>query len=144
MYHVRYFAHQALIIQMKLNITKNYIILKNWFILLEVQAADIRLDPTYMLYYTISQIFHPTLTTGIAPMVALIFMNTSIFFGKLMFIRLSFLVFFFNFEGLPLFYLLFCDITFFAVDKEHFFYFISMLVTISSFMSVLIAKGLIV
>ena len=49
---------------------------------LEVQAADIRLDPTYMLYYTISQIFHPTLTTGIAPMVALIFMNTSIFFGN--------------------------------------------------------------
>ena len=52
------------------------------FFVLEVQAADIRLDPTYMLYYTISQIFHPTLTTGIAPMVALIFMNTSIFFGK--------------------------------------------------------------
>ena len=50
--------------------------------ILEVTAADIRLDPTYMLYYTISQIFHPTLTTGIAPMVALIFMNTSIFFGN--------------------------------------------------------------
>ena len=48
----------------------------------EVTAADIRLDPTYMLYYTISQIFHPTLTTGIGPMVALIFMNTSIYYGK--------------------------------------------------------------
>ena len=47
-----------------------------------VQASDMRLNPTYMLYYTISQIFHPTMTTAIIPMVALIFMNTSIFFGK--------------------------------------------------------------
>jgi len=44
-------------------------------------ASDMRLNPTYMLYYTISQIFHPTMTTSIIPMVALIFMNTSIFFG---------------------------------------------------------------
>jgi hypothetical protein len=36
-----------------------------------------------MLYYTISQIFHPTLTTGILPMAALIYMNASIFFGKM-------------------------------------------------------------
>ena len=48
------------------------------------EATDMRLNPTYMLYYTISQIFHPTMTTGIIPMVALIFMNTSIFFGKLL------------------------------------------------------------
>ena len=47
-----------------------------------IGVTDMRLNPTYMLYYTISQIFHPTLTTGIIPMVALIFMNTSIFFGK--------------------------------------------------------------
>ena len=50
-----------------------------------VQTSDLRLNPTYMLYYTISQIFHPTMTTAIIPMVALIFMNTSIFFGELLF-----------------------------------------------------------
>ena len=48
----------------------------------KIGVTDMRLNPTYMLYYTISQIFHPTLTTGIIPMVALIFMNTSIFFGE--------------------------------------------------------------
>ena len=42
-----------------------------------------RLDEDYAFYYTISMIFHPTLTTAIIPMVALIFMNTAIFFGKL-------------------------------------------------------------
>ena len=47
-----------------------------------IDLADIRLEPTYMLYYTISQIFHPTLTTGIVPMGVLIYMNTSIFLGK--------------------------------------------------------------
>ena len=51
-----------------------------------VQTSDLRLNPTYMLYYTISQIFHPTMTTAIIPMVALIFMNTSIFFGKNIFL----------------------------------------------------------
>jgi hypothetical protein len=49
----------------------------------EIKASDTRLNPTYMLYYTISQIFHPTLTTGILPMAALIYMNASIFFGKM-------------------------------------------------------------
>ena len=48
-----------------------------------IQASEMRLNPTYMLYYTISQIFHPTLTTGILPMAALIYMNTHIFLGKL-------------------------------------------------------------
>ena len=48
----------------------------------EIKASDTRLNPTYMLYYTISQIFHPTLTTGILPMAALIYMNASIFFGN--------------------------------------------------------------
>ena len=48
----------------------------------EIEVADMRLNPTYMLYYTISQIFHPTLTTGLLPMAALIYMNTKIFFGE--------------------------------------------------------------
>ena len=48
----------------------------------QIQASEMRLNPTYMLYYTISQIFHPTLTTGILPMAALIYMNTHIFLGK--------------------------------------------------------------
>lgn len=47
----------------------------------QIGIAEMRQDPTYMLYYTISQIFHPTLTTGIIPMAALIFMNWSIFKG---------------------------------------------------------------
>ena len=41
-----------------------------------VQVTEMRLNPTYIFYYTISQIFHPTLTTGILPMAALIYMNT--------------------------------------------------------------------
>ena len=49
----------------------------------EIKVSDTRMNPTYMLYYTISQIFHPTLTTGILPMAALIYMNASIFFGKI-------------------------------------------------------------
>ncbi len=48
----------------------------------EIGVTEMRLNPTYMLYYTISQIFHPTLTTGILPMGALIFMNFSIFMGE--------------------------------------------------------------
>ena len=49
----------------------------------EAKVSDMRLDEDYAFYYTISMIFHPTLTTAIIPMVALIFMNTAIFFGKL-------------------------------------------------------------
>eukprot|EP00094_Tigriopus_californicus_P008114 TCALIF_07810-PA protein Name:"Similar to FR FMRFamide receptor (Drosophila melanogaster)" AED:0.47 eAED:0.39 QI:0/0.5/0.4/0.8/1/1/5/0/292 len=48
----------------------------------EIEMADMRLNPTYMLYYTISQIFHPMFTTGILPMALLIYMNTSIFLGN--------------------------------------------------------------
>ncbi len=48
----------------------------------EIGVTEMRLNPTYMLWYTISQIFHPTLTTGILPMGALIFMNLSIFLGE--------------------------------------------------------------
>ena len=63
------------------------------FIPSEVQASDIRTDPTYMLYYNLGQMLHPTLTTGIAPMVALIFMNTSIFFGNIKIIILNATIF---------------------------------------------------
>ena len=48
----------------------------------EIEVADMRLDPTYMLYFTISQIFHPTITTGVAPMAALVYMNTKIYLGE--------------------------------------------------------------
>ena len=48
----------------------------------QIQIADRRIQHDYMLYYTFSLIAHPTLTTGIAPMVALIFMNIKIFQGK--------------------------------------------------------------
>ena len=64
----------------------------------EIEVADMRLNPTYMLYYTISQIFHPTLTTGLLPMAALIYMNTKIFFGE----------FRFSLVRLFLFYLAYC------------------------------------
>ena len=47
------------------------------------KATEIRTHPTYMLYYTVSTIFHPTLTTGIIPIAALAYMNTKIFLGKL-------------------------------------------------------------
>lgn len=48
----------------------------------EIDISELRLQPTYLLYYTISQIFHPTLTTGLVPMGILIFMNLAIFKGK--------------------------------------------------------------
>lgn len=47
----------------------------------QIDIAEMRLHPTYMLYYTISQIFHPTLTTGLVPMGVLIFMNLAIYKG---------------------------------------------------------------
>ena len=49
----------------------------------EIDVAGHYLDSTYRLYFTISQIFHPTLTTGLVPMGILIFMNLNIFKGKL-------------------------------------------------------------
>lgn len=48
----------------------------------QIDLAETRLEPTYMLYYTISLIFHPTLTTGLVPMGILIFMNLAIFKGE--------------------------------------------------------------
>ena len=48
----------------------------------QIDIAEMRLHPTYMLYYTISQIFHPTLTTGLVPMGVLIFMNLAIYKGN--------------------------------------------------------------
>ena len=47
----------------------------------EIDVATHYLDSTYRLYFTISQIFHPTLTTGLVPMGILIFMNLDIFKG---------------------------------------------------------------
>merc|ERR1712110_899109 len=47
----------------------------------EIDVAGHYLDSNYRLYFTISQIFHPTLTTGLVPMGILIFMNLNIFKG---------------------------------------------------------------
>lgn len=54
----------------------------------EINVSDIRMDRSYMLYYTISQIFHPTLTTGIIPMGILIFMNLAIYKGTLISLKM--------------------------------------------------------
>ena len=48
-----------------------------------IDLSDRRVEPTYMLYFTISQIFHPTLTTGFLPMAVLIIMNLAIYKGKI-------------------------------------------------------------
>ena len=48
----------------------------------QIHIAERRIQPNYMLFYTFSLIAHPTLTTGIAPMGVLIFMNYKIFQGK--------------------------------------------------------------
>ena len=47
----------------------------------QIHIAKGRIEPNYMLYYTFSLIAHPTLTTGIAPLGALFFMNYKIFQG---------------------------------------------------------------
>ena len=56
----------------------------------QIDIAEMRLHPTYMLYYTISQIFHPTLTTGLVPMGVLIFMNLAIYKGNICFLSPDF------------------------------------------------------
>jgi hypothetical protein len=40
-----------------------------------------RKDPTFIFWYTLSLAWHPTLTTGILPFIALFYMNTQIFIG---------------------------------------------------------------
>jgi hypothetical protein len=39
------------------------------------------MDPTFIFWYTLSMAWHPTLTTGILPFIALFYMNTQIFIG---------------------------------------------------------------
>ena len=45
----------------------------------EVDPSETRRDPTYIFWYTLSLIFHPTLTTGVLPFLGLAYMNTRIF-----------------------------------------------------------------
>ena len=40
-----------------------------------------RKDPTFIFWYTLSLAWHPTLTTGILPFIALLYMNMHIFIG---------------------------------------------------------------
>ena len=40
-----------------------------------------RKDPEYIFWYTLSLIWHPTLTTGVMPFLALSYMNLRIFMG---------------------------------------------------------------
>ena len=45
----------------------------------EVDASQTRRDPTFSFWYTLSLIWHPTLTTGVLPFIGLVYMNTQIF-----------------------------------------------------------------
>ena len=46
-----------------------------------VDPSETRRDPTYIFWYTLSMIWHPTLTTGVLPFIALVYMNLKIFIG---------------------------------------------------------------
>ena len=46
-----------------------------------VDPSQTRKDPTFIFWYTLSLIWHPTLTTGVLPFLALAFMNLKIFLG---------------------------------------------------------------
>ena len=46
-----------------------------------VDPSETRRDPTFIFWYTLSLIWHPTLTTGILPFIALVYMNLQIFVG---------------------------------------------------------------
>ena len=46
-----------------------------------VQPSQTRQDPTYIFWYTLSMIWHPTITTAIIPFLALSYMNMHIFKG---------------------------------------------------------------
>ena len=45
----------------------------------EVDPSETRRDPTFIFWYTISLIWHPTLTTGVLPFIGLVYMNLQIF-----------------------------------------------------------------
>jgi len=46
---------------------------------INLEASDTRKNPTYIFWYTLSLIWHPTMTTGILPFIALSYMNLHIF-----------------------------------------------------------------
>ena len=46
---------------------------------IEADYSEASKDPSYLLYYTIWELIHPTVTTGIAPMAGIAIMSTSIF-----------------------------------------------------------------
>ena len=46
-----------------------------------VDPSETRRDPTFIFWYTLSLIWHPTLTTGVLPFIALVYMNLHIFIG---------------------------------------------------------------
>ena len=47
----------------------------------EVDPSKTRRDPTFIFWYTLSLIWHPTLTTGVLPFIGLVYMNIKIFIG---------------------------------------------------------------
>ena len=47
----------------------------------EVDPSQTRRDPTFIFWYTLSLIWHPTLTTGVLPFIGLVYMNLQIFIG---------------------------------------------------------------
>ena len=47
----------------------------------EVDPSETRKDPTFIFWYTLSLLWHPTLTTGVLPFIALGHMNYRIFTG---------------------------------------------------------------
>merc|ERR1719210_593822 len=44
-----------------------------------IDPTPTRLNPTFIFWYTVSLIWHPTITTGIFPFIALSYMNLHIF-----------------------------------------------------------------
>jgi hypothetical protein len=46
---------------------------------IDVDPSQTRRDPTFIFWYTLSLIWHPTLTTGILPFIGLVYMNLQIF-----------------------------------------------------------------
>ena len=47
----------------------------------EVDPSQTRRDPNFIFWYTLSLIWHPTLTTGVLPFIGLVYMNLQIFIG---------------------------------------------------------------
>ena len=47
----------------------------------EVDPSTTRRDPNFIFWYTLSLIWHPTLTTGVLPFIGLVYMNLQIFIG---------------------------------------------------------------